>query len=225
MKGDPMTTINRKQLQWQAYQDKLPILQDYQLGNCKVTFHSQMTRETTQQFADFINKTNENLPTTTEILQWLTDHSIHFSVHWTYCKELPVLQQIKSIYGILSLKRYLKCAGRITLDNCTIFLPIIPDPVKQELTSYMIQAQKEHNFDIFTTCNLVLKHRILPNIRWHICPYRKDLKTYKDRWTYNYNSFRCIHYIRKQLKQIRKEIRHDQNTDQTDAETKPETHA
>lgn len=39
-----MTTINRKQLQWQAYQDKLPILQDYQLGNCKVTFHSQMTR-------------------------------------------------------------------------------------------------------------------------------------------------------------------------------------
>lgn len=148
-----------------------------------------------------------------------------FSVHWAYCKELPILQQIKSIYGILSLKRYLKRAGRITLDNCTIYLPIIPDPVKQELTIYILQAQKEHNFDIFTICNMVLKHRILPDIRWHICPYREDLKTYKDRWKYNYNSFRCIHYIRKQLKRIRKEIQHDQNTDQNHPEQKPETHA
>ena len=148
-----------------------------------------------------------------------------FSVHWAYCKELPILQQIKSIYGILSLKRYLKRAGRITLDNCTIYLPIIPDPVKQELTIYILQAQKEHNFDIFTICNMVLKHRILPDIRWHICPYREDLKTYKDRWMYNYNSFRCIRYIRKNLKRIRKEIRHDQNTDQNHPEQKPETHA
>lgn len=84
-----MTTINRKQLQWQAYQDKLPILQDYQLGNCKVTFHSQMTRETTQQFADFINKQEENLPTTTEILQWLTDHFIRFPFTGHTVKNFP----------------------------------------------------------------------------------------------------------------------------------------